>query len=212
MKKSLYDTIGVNKGASQEEIKKAFREKAKETHPDTENGNTMAMVELNKAYKVLSDADKRKRYDETGQDSPEQSFEVRFKSLIKEVFILVIDDTKSIDNVDIIKSFNSQLNAILDGFKSQHKDHLFKKEKYEKVKLRLKSKDDNSINEVIDTQIEMCNNNLGMLNTNIDFIRKSKEVLKKYYYDFDKIQTSNIVESFTINLGSNIGPNNFKER
>jgi len=61
---NYYDTLGVPRDATQEEIKNKFRELAKKTHPDkTKEDSEEAMVELNKAYEVLSDEERREKYD-----------------------------------------------------------------------------------------------------------------------------------------------------
>jgi len=61
---NYYETLGVPRDATQEEIKKKFRELAKKTHPDkTKEDSEEEMVELNKAYEVLSDEDLREKYD-----------------------------------------------------------------------------------------------------------------------------------------------------
>jgi molecular chaperone DnaJ len=65
MAKDYYETIGVAKGASADEIKKAFRRAAIEHHPDR-GGDEAKFKELNEAYEVLKDPDKRKRYDQFG--------------------------------------------------------------------------------------------------------------------------------------------------
>jgi curved DNA-binding protein CbpA len=66
-----YDTLGVAKDATQEEIKKARNKKAREHHPDKHGGDTSKMAEVNKAYDVLSDPLKRERYD-NGEDDPKE--------------------------------------------------------------------------------------------------------------------------------------------
>jgi molecular chaperone DnaJ len=66
---TLYDTLGVKKGASGDEIKKAYRKLAAQYHPDKNPGDTAAeerFKEVQNAYDVLSDSEKRKQYDRFG--------------------------------------------------------------------------------------------------------------------------------------------------
>src|SRR5215213_5065279 len=68
---TLYDTLGVKKGASADEIKKAYRKLAAQYHPDKNPGDASAeerFKEVQNAYDVLSDTDKRKQYDAFGGD------------------------------------------------------------------------------------------------------------------------------------------------
>ncbi|HSX44423.1 MAG TPA: molecular chaperone DnaJ [Candidatus Saccharimonadales bacterium] len=64
-KRDYYEVLGVGKSASADEIKKAFRKAAIEHHPDR-GGEETKFKEVNEAYEVLKDADKRKRYDQFG--------------------------------------------------------------------------------------------------------------------------------------------------
>lgn len=64
--KDHYQTLGVAKGASKEEIKKAFRKLAQKHHPDKPTGDEAKFKELNEAYSVLSDDNKRAQYDQFG--------------------------------------------------------------------------------------------------------------------------------------------------
>ncbi|MEI6529418.1 MAG: molecular chaperone DnaJ [Candidatus Falkowbacteria bacterium] len=65
MSKDYYDLLGVSKNASADEIKTAFRKKAHEHHPD-KGGNEEKFKELNEAYQVIGNAEKRQRYDQFG--------------------------------------------------------------------------------------------------------------------------------------------------
>src|SRR4029077_14125949 len=69
--KDYYEVLGVSRTASAEEIKRAFRKLARQYHPDvakTKKGAEDKFKAINEAYEVLSDAAKRKTYDELGPD------------------------------------------------------------------------------------------------------------------------------------------------
>src|SRR5208283_5454305 len=67
--KDYYETLGVPRTASADELKKSFRKLARQYHPDVARDKKKAeekFKEINEAYEVLSDPDKRKKYDELG--------------------------------------------------------------------------------------------------------------------------------------------------
>ena len=67
MAKDFYKTLGVDKKATPDEIKKAFRKLAMQHHPDKNGGNDTKFKEVNEAYQVLSDEKKRAQYDQFGE-------------------------------------------------------------------------------------------------------------------------------------------------
>lgn len=76
-KRDFYEVLGLSKGASEDEIKKAYRKLAKKYHPDLNPGDKEAeskFKELNEAYEVLSDSNKRARYDQFGHAGVDPSY------------------------------------------------------------------------------------------------------------------------------------------
>lgn len=72
MAKDYYKILGIDKNASADDVKKAFKKSAMQHHPDRPGGDEAKFKEINEANQVLGDAEKRKRYDQFGSDFEQQ--------------------------------------------------------------------------------------------------------------------------------------------
>ena len=72
MSKDYYKILGVEKNATQDELKKAFKKLAMQHHPDRPGGDEKKFKEINEAFQVLGDAEKRKKFDQFGSDFEQQ--------------------------------------------------------------------------------------------------------------------------------------------
>ncbi len=68
-----YEALGVAPDAKEDEIKRKYRSRAQECHPDKRNGNEEEFKEINKAYALLSNPEKREHYDQTGEFAKKKS-------------------------------------------------------------------------------------------------------------------------------------------
>lgn len=84
---SLYDDLGVDQETSKGALRRAFKHKANKTHPDKEGGNTEAFKVIQKAYSILSNSEKKKRYDETGQTNTLPPLRKQAVDIIAKIYI-----------------------------------------------------------------------------------------------------------------------------
>jgi len=100
--RDLYQILGIRRAAAQDEIQRAYRRKAKTLHPDG-GGSVKAFSELSTAYTVLSDPNRRERYDRTGEIEPlrPNNLDVSAIEVIAQKLGLIIHAECDVTSVDI---------------------------------------------------------------------------------------------------------------
>lgn len=186
MKNNLYEILSVASNATDKEITKAYREKAKENHPD-KDGDHNKMILINHAYDILSDPEKRKRYDETGQDDFD-TYEKNLNKLIIGLFMAIIDNKNDIEYTDIISLCRKEIS---EGIQEQEisiskaQDHILK---YNKVLKRLNTKNgkENIVSGIIQGNISEINRKIAHAQENLKLLKDAYNVVNDYEYQFDK--------------------------
>lgn len=165
MKKNYYDILGVSKNATQDDIKKAFRNLSKKYHPDKNGGDDSKFKEINEAYDTLSDETKRKQYDRPNPFgnfgggfswswnsynnrtmTPPQNIEVNVEISLTEAYYGCKKNIKIGSknfNIDIPKGANNGRVILYEGQGGKGYDPLTGKEKYGDlyVKISVRSTD-----------------------------------------------------------------------
>jgi len=180
-----YATIGVPQDATPEEIKKAYRERSKELHPDANNGDDKGFAELAKAYEVLSDQERRKKYDETGDDS-EKNDEAQVSSIITTLTIVFLDheDVKTKSLTEFIKkAINEQLKGGNDAIKKAEKE--IEKATHAKNRIVRKELGHNLILSVLENKIKDSNSAIIRHKAAIALFHKVLEEIEVYSYLVD---------------------------
>ena len=125
----LYQTLGVNKDATRDEIKQAYKSRAMQHHPDRESGNSEAFQAIQKAYAILSDAEKRNRYDRTGETDG-HTVEGEARDLVAHIFEQLI--TSETFEQSITNEAQKALTKMEASIKNTLRATTRKKEKLEK--------------------------------------------------------------------------------
>jgi len=215
MKNILYKILNINKTASKEEIKKAYRNKSKKLHPDV-GGNVEEFKELSRAYNILSDDIKRKKYDDTDDDNyADESDDLRSEAIkrISSMFISFLDDlSKNNDyffNMNIIEIMNERTNkVIIDTKKDINKiKKLIKRINKYKEKIKYNGNKINILIKLCENKIILLNKQLGNMNKEIEIAEEIDNLLQNYEIDIEEIndikENSVFNDYFTRRINSN---------
>lgn len=171
----LYETLGVESDATDAEIRKAYKKKAQQNHPDREGGDVDQFKQVAHAYAVLNDADRRKRYDETGSD--DNSAAQGAENVIMECFSSAIDQDVPGDIVKAIKDHIRKREAEFKSSKSRLEKKLAKLERHQG---RVISKGRNLYDLVINQKIAGLNQGIQQETDKIDLVSDALTLLEAY--------------------------------
>jgi len=181
MTKNLYDILGVDKKASQEEIKQAYKKKAKEHHED-KGGDKETMAEINRAAMVLRDPERRERYDTTGKEDKD-NFDQEFMGYVNNLFLKIVQEN-DVDTKDLIGVFRDYTNNLIDGGHHTIKETKKQIKKLEKVLKRL-GDNPGVFGRVITINMDNLKKSVHNDTEQIKFFERCLEMIKdvKYMYD-----------------------------
>lgn len=178
---SHYETLGVTGDATAADIKKAWRRKSSAAHPDKAGGSHEAMSKINLAYEVLIDEERRKHYDETGENEVTPPFDVAARAQLLQNFMMIVDDAP--DNCDLVfetDRFMQQKQAKIALDKIDLKKQIGKlTRRANRILMRAGGKD-NFLVGAINARIELTKPALEALEQEMDLLERAREMLRDY--------------------------------
>jgi curved DNA-binding protein CbpA len=170
-----YDTLGVGKEATQEEIKAGYRRSAAKAHPD-KGGSDEAMSQVNKAYQVLSNAQSREHYDATGQDEPAAV------DGASEMLIELFDQAISACDGNVVKFVLGRLKDAADELQTKRNEYERQIAKLTKKVGRVKVKGDapNYFEILLAKKIEDQKSRLSVIHRTADNVKQARKLMDSY--------------------------------
>ena len=187
----LYQVLGIERTATQEEIKAAYRSLANKHHPD-KGGDTELFQKINEAYTILSDEFKKSEYDLTGDyvDTSDRVNAILIQFLMQSIDQMFNDsfDLKAMISKELMNEKFNNINAN-NGIESQLK-------KLKAVNNRIKP-DTHFSKRLIQKRVEAMENGLAANKLNIRVIDKALTELETFEYRLDPQVTTNFGISLT---------------
>lgn len=178
---SHYDTLGIKPDATPEQIKRAWRKKSREHHPD-KGGTAEAMQEVNRAYECLSDPERRATYDRTGEDVTGPSLDDVVRNEVIGLFAAVADSTAESGLLAAARRMVSSRKSHfeMDQLATRQTQRWLEK-KRGKIRIRTKASD---------LYAEVINSKLSEVQAKLDLLAKQIEVciaIDRYLDDYESV-------------------------
>jgi curved DNA-binding protein CbpA len=183
----LYKDLGVNKNASQQQIKDVYRNLSKDLHPDV-GGNKDKFALVATAYETLGDPTRRRRYDETGIDTSIPIINQKAENCLRAVFnsfILHVGIEKVI-NHDVVGAIAEKLDEAAEKLADDKEKVCNEKRALKQMLPRVKHKEKNNImTSVINEKINQQAQKLSGIAKQKEVFQIAKKMLKDYDFKHD---------------------------
>lgn len=189
-----YQILGINKDASKEQIKEAYKNLAKLHHPD-KGGNEELFKLVISAYELLINEESRKYYDETGEVL-KNDFTQKFNKFIDSVIIPSIHKILNVTSVDVLNHIGNAVKQVKFELVTAKKNIEENKNKLGEVLTRLQK--NNTSDELLTLSLERVlkqdEARLKSIEIDLSFLDKCLDIIKGYGYKIDKVQSISFVK------------------
>jgi len=199
MSDTLYDILGVSPDASQEEIKKAYRKRAKEAHPDA-GGDEQEFILVEEAYRILGDKNARLRYDSTGDKGSEESGKERIRNFAVSLLANVVhQQSEQMRIQDPLVAMKRVLKSeFISRAEKERSRMMNKKRSFEIMPECILSddSDDNYLKDAMLNEIEKIAEAIEALSNEIEFYKQVEEELERFKFSSPGERNINQSESY----------------
>jgi curved DNA-binding protein CbpA len=184
--RDLYQILGIERAAAQDEIQRAYRRKAKSSHPDA-GGSVEAFSEISTAYTVLSDPSRRKRYDSTGEiDLPRaDTLDASAFEVIAQKLGLIIHAERDVTALDIGTLIETVIREDMAQRRGDIASHRRAIERTARLRIRIKRKaagQDNMLAKVLDWHEASSKDQIRKSEAAVSSMERALEILKDYSF------------------------------
>ncbi len=175
---NLYDILGVNKNSSKKDIKKAYRKKAQETHPDKPEGSEEKFLPVKLAYEVLMDDERKENYDKTGKTEKEPSLKSKAEQMIMGAFQAIINQGEAPFNIikQVTKAVKGNLHEVEKNKSKANRDL----DKLKKLRGRINTDRDNIFESLLDERENTISQAINAMEDQILVINEAIFILTNY--------------------------------
>lgn len=193
---SLYDDLGVKKGASRDEIKKSYRRKAQKEHPD-KGGSKETFHAIQKAYAVLGDYSRRAHYDATGEDGRAPSIREEALTVLSSVFMQILNNVDT-DHTNVVQEISNFLQGEVRKMLQEIKNHQTGIAKRERALKRLKyvGNGPNIMEQMIQADIDGRKRGLEMGNHKNEVFAEAIRMLGDYSWQASPVTAADMPHLF----------------
>lgn len=182
MKVNPYETLGISKEASPEDIKKAYRSRASKTHPDKEGGSHEDFLAVQESYEILSDPERKERYDSTGETKPEEGASAL--SIILEIFSQVAETLDPVHQ-DLVHEVRTFLKTKRKGVRSEVRNLRKQAKRWRIIGRKIKAPGHNPVKSMCRSQRASILQNYVQQRGIRKMIDTCLEMMRDWSYDFE---------------------------
>lgn len=179
-----YETLGVARTADGEVVRKAYRRKAQKLHPDKQGGSEAAFRAIQIAYDVLSDPDRKARYDQTGETAQRPTTESQALSYIAALLPQILDSGMPVSTLRLIDMLKNK--AEFDSRAQQ-----LERQKWEQMLTRrqdaLQRVSRGPLRMILDSDIARITQGLQQIDERLVVIARADEIISEHSYASDPV-------------------------